>query len=207
VQRKVEAARKDGGKAERIDIFAQRRTTDDAREAISPLEKKTTVKIVLENMGAKSGRDTLYWYGTLDSFHDSYRNEFFPNIYKQMVAEAGTISNLLYALHGTEWATANAEAYVCGGNCGSTCHHFYKPRNWKTVQKILKEEGVKFRCITKTVPCRWHDNWERWKSELRREQAKPEGKQNLKQIQRLKAKLVRCQRHDDQYQAQRRYNF
>ena len=203
IARRLDEQRSGGDKETRIDIFSQTRIDHENREGITDRERRITGKVILENMGAKSGRDTLYWYGTLDSFHDQYKTTFFPNIYAQMVSDAGSVERLVADMKAGKWVVQNAQAYICQGRCGTACHHFYQPRSRPTLNKMLKDSDISFRCITKTVPCHWHDNWDRWKAELAREEAKKENR-NLKLIQKLKIRCQRAQKHDDCYQVQRR---
>eukprot|EP00808_Paulinella_micropora_P007343 g34346.t1 len=206
------AERKAKGDVVPIDIFAQNRTRDEQREGISQLEKLTTkkLKVILEMIGAKSGRTTLYWYGTLDSFHDNYRDKAFPTIFEQMVIASGSVEKLVVLdLRGTQWVTDNSAAYICGGKCSAGCQHFYKPRTRKTLTKLLADEKVSFRCITKTVPCKWHNNYDKWKLERDRELdklAKNPKKRDLinKKLQTLNENIRKCERHFRQYETQRR---
>ena len=55
VQKKVLEGRAKGEKPDKVDIFEQKRTTDESREAFSQWEKKASARIVLENISAKSG--------------------------------------------------------------------------------------------------------------------------------------------------------
>jgi len=205
IAKRLDQERSTGDTEARIDIFSQVRIDHETRDAITERERRITGKVILENMGAKSGRDTLYWYGTLDSFYENYRSTTFPNIYAQMVSDAGSIERLVADMKGGKWVVQNAQAYICKGRCSTACRHFYQPRTRPTLNKMLADSDISFRCITKTVPCHWHDNWDRWKAELAREEAKQEGEnRDLKLIQKLKVRVARAKKHDDCYQVQRR---
>jgi len=156
-------------------------------------------------MGHKSGRETLYWYGNLDSFHTNYRDTLFKTIFEQMVLSAGSVEALVVQLKATKWVSTNAAAYTCGGKCGPECRHFYQPRTRKTFNKILADQKVSFMCITKTVPCKWHDNYEKWCAELTRELAKTGAARKPRKILELKQNKSKCELHFRQYETQRRY--
>lgn len=209
VARKQLEAKAAGEDPVKQDILSQKYQSDVEREKISVLESRITASVVREHLGAKSGSNAAFWFGTFDSFHKWFRTTAHPNIFAQMVAEAGGYEQLAVQSKGSKWVEENTEAYLCQGRCvtpGSkeVCHHNYKPRNRKTVGKILREQEVIFRCITKTVPCKWHDNWDRWKEELKREEAKEGSNRNAVKLKRLKEKLRKCLKHDAQYQVQRR---
>lgn len=211
--RKVEEDLKAGRKPEKQDIFTQEVMTDARRDKVTLMEKRITADYVKEHLGAKSGSNAAFWYGNLDSFHDWYRTDAHPNIYKRLCSESGGWRKLVENMNGGKWVTDNAQAMLCEGKCvqqGSSdvCHHFYRPRSRPTVASILREQEVFFRCVSKTVPCKWHDNWEKWKKELTRlEQQVEKDAKTAKKIRKLKNKVAKCQRHDDQYQVQRRYAF
>jgi len=193
------------------DIFTQPMMDGVEREKISPLERRTTASIVKENLGAKSGSNAAFWFGKLDSFHEWFRTTGHPLIFEQMVGDAGGIEQLGKQYKFGKWFQQNAEAYICQGACveegsGEVCHHNYAPRSRPTVANILKEEEVLFRCITKTVPCKWHDNYERWKAELTRLESST-GKRNHEKIHRLREKLKKCVKHEAQYNVQRRFSL
>eukprot|EP00808_Paulinella_micropora_P014067 g17243.t1 len=124
--------------------------------------------------------------GTLNSFHDQYKITFPPKIYAQMVSDAGSVERLV--------------ADMKAGNLSSLLSAAFP----STLNKMLKDSDISFRCITKTVPYHWHDNWDRWKAELSREEAKTENR-NLQLKQKLKIRCQRAKKHDDCYQVQRSY--
>jgi len=204
----MEASQARGEKLKQVDIFSHQVVSDAKREGIDEFEKRIITSHVMENLSAKSGSNALFWYGNLDSFWKWYRTEAHPNIYKQMCEEAGGWKQLVMKMGGGQWVTQNTAAYLCQGRCvpkagEEVCPHFYKPRNPATVRKIFKEKDLHFRSITKTVPCQWHDNWEKWKKQLAREKAKPDHKRNGKKIRKLQSKVEKCKRHDAQFQVQR----
>ena len=207
--RDVDATLQEGGTLKKPDIFSQQVMANAERQKITPMEKRITASVVKENLAGKSGSNAAFWFGSLDSFHAWFRTTAHPQIYAQMVEESGGFEQLAQIMQGGKWMEQNSAAYLCKGACvkpGSTdvCHHNYVPRNRKTVGKILKDEDVLFRCITKTVPCKWHDNWDKWKAELLREEALTEDKRSLIKIKNLREKIKKCERHDEQYKVQRR---
>eukprot|EP00808_Paulinella_micropora_P021250 g58276.t1 len=163
------------------------RTLQKVREGISELEQRVTKKVILEKMGAKSGRETLYWYGTLDSFYKSYTDDIFKTIFKEMVISAGSVEALIVQLSATNWVSENAYAYTCGGMCGADCRHFYKPRTRKTLNKILADVKVSFRLRS-----------------LRLNLGRKPRKDN-KRVLKLQQLVEKCDRHFRQYETQRSY--
>lgn len=199
----------EGGKLKKPDIFSQQVMVGAEREKITPFESRITASVVKENLGAKSGSNAAFWFGSLDSFHKWFRTTAHVELFAQMVEESGGLDHLLVKMNGGKWVTENGKAYECKGQCvapgsNDVCHHNYVPRSRPTVTKILKDEDVIFRCITKTVPCKWHDNWDRWKAELVREEAKTAEQRVDEKIKRLKEKIRKCIKHDVQYKVQRR---
>jgi len=205
----MEAAQARGEKLSQIDIFTQKVMTDVKREHIDEFEKRIITSHVMENLSGKSGSNALFWYGNLDSFWKWYRTEAHPNIFKQMCEESGGWKQLVAKMGGGQWVTQNTAAYLCQGRCvkknsEEVCTHYYKPRNPATVRKVFKDKQLHFRSITKTVPCQWHDNWQKWEKQLKRLKAKGDPRYKTK-IRKLQSKVDKCKRHDDQFQVQRGY--